>query len=1098
MNKIILSLPKPLLKKYISKHFFDLSVDDFFKVIEKIEIPIYLFDTNDVLNQNSDVLKQALKMNSEAFRYFKQEAFNNECLNILANSQVNIYPADIDKYPILLENDKICEKVVQVFPQIIKKMNVTQITENIISILENLDYTPDKEDFDKSHLFLESEKLLENAIFKNPILILKVKEPSDKLISIALERGYIPKKEHFSTNPYFKTNKSLLQKAFEYDPSIIVFFDEEELDYDTINSARERGFVAEEKDLLENPNLCRLTDIMEDAIKKNPRLITLVSENCYIDYFLVIKTLEKYKITKEDLEKNPAITKNRSLMYHLQEFTLYSAFLSDDEKEKAIQECLKSNQELTTKKLPFLDYKFGAKADIKGLSELLNYLNLPINEDDNIVQQNYLQILDKVVDGIVNIRYIQKKFSFKYPDIVAINDSLIQLFNNVFITKDYVLISKYVSEIYMFIGEMLPIEQIKDEVENLYKIYINNQYIDLSITNKFCNKILNYHRNYFMSEEKNKILGKETKMKITDKKKNIILNGRKLKKVDNLIINRNFQQLGITEEQFQAEIENIKNTILNNKDIKKLGIQIDVSRLDFLSKLFKQEGSLTKIPVSTILDIHNPDVLKFIIKKIEQIKFKYIGNIILSEEELQVQDWETRNLRGLSPTNYVIVDNEKYIQNISKLLVKLDDETLNKILNNKDLIKEIVWLLPFIDITEELDINTFINILVEYDRLKNKISGGLDNQKNIDYMTINLEKIGDLITLANAYSSVDDITIFALGRNVISGVGEHNSSKYLDFYLKMLSRQNGSIPPVSLQTSNYYLDSGSYSDSERLLIGKKPNKDSCIDLLNSAGVGTYNEVLLQESGDVILIRDTQKNLISRILIFRKGNIVQMVSKSGEWFPIDLYKEIANQIIQKAISNNDNIDYVFVNSHSVLPEQRKDYITIKDRRFVNKFSHADFSDYAILLVSKKKLQGFNENELNLDFNVEPKMLYKKTRKKISYSPTETDITRLRALNIVLENDVETKENISRDFEPFYAKDYIKVICGEDWYIAIKKDGSIEELILPLNDPISKAEFDQIKTTLGINAVNVDYNEETENSILDNNVDETSEESIGIKL
>lgn len=1066
MNRITLSLPKPILKRYVLNHFSELSIDEFFQVSKKIDIPTHYIRKNNVLSRNSKVLSYMLDINKNSFDHFEPEAFSIDCINKIADLDAEIQYHHIDKYPMLLQNTKICESIIKEFPALFKKLDESQITEKIISILENSYYTPDEEDINKSPLFLKSEKLMERAISEKPILILRIEEPSDELIRVALRKGFIPEKAHFINNPYLLNNDSLLIKAFENDPSMIVYFDSEKITYESVMSARERGFVASEEDLLKNIYLRNNQYIMEDAIKKEPRLIRLLGENCYIDYLLMKGTLEKYKITKEDLEKNPALTKNYSLISLLPEFALYSAYLTDEEKKNAIAKVLSNSHTLTTSDLPFLNSKFGGKADIGKINELLKYFNLSIDENDLNIQQGYLQVLDKIVDGIVNIRYTQNKFSFKYPDIVALNDSLIQLFSNVISTKNYELISEYVKELHSFIGESIPIDSLKNEIEKYYNIYVNNQSIDLSITNEFCNTILNQHRNNFMSNEKNKIMTDiEKKMKLTEKKKTTIFNGRKISKIENLIKTGNYQQLGITEEQFMTEISNIINSIVNNKDIRKLNIQFDDSKISQIVDVFKYYGRLDVDRINYILGINNSEVSKFIIRKFEQIKFKYINNVTLSEEESHISQWDKSKLGGLNQTNYVIGDGNRCITNLSELLVNLDEETITKILDNKDLIRDVSFLLPFINLIDELDIKTFINILADYDRIKSKITSTIDAPENTDFTTIVLKKIDDLISLANAYSSIDDITLFALGRGIVSEIGEHNSSKYLEFYTQMANKQSGSIPPISLSTPNYYLESGMYSDPERLLIGKKPNKDSCIDLLNSAGVRTYNEVLLQNSGDVILIRDSQKRLVSRILLFRRGNVIQMVTRAGERFPIDLYKTIADQIIQQSIANNDNIDYVFVNNFSSNSIDGN-YVSVKDSRFVNNFSHADFSDSAILLSSKRKMQGFEQKELELDFNVEPKCSYKKPRKKISYQPTETEITRLRALKITMETNPETKENMSRSFEPFYSKEYAKVICGEDWYIAIKNDGTVEELVLPIKDSRILEEIKKIKDTLGI--------------------------------
>lgn len=1091
MNKMIMSLPKPLIKRYLLKHFPELSVDDFFQITKIIDIPVHYIKINNTLSRNSKVLNYMLDIDKNSFDYFEPEAFSVECINKIADSNVEINSYHIDKYPILLQNTKICESIIEKFPKFLKKLDESQITENIISILENSYYTPDEEDINKSPLFLKSEKLMKKAISENPILILKIDEPSDELINTALRNGFVPEKIHFVNNPYLLNNNNLLIKAFENDPSMIVYFDKEEITYESVMSARERGFIATEDDLLKNKYLCNNTYIMEDAIKNNPQLIRLLSENCYISPFLLEETLKNYKITREDLENNPALTKNHSLITMLPEFSLYSAYLTDEDKEKAVASILGSQHTLTTNDLPFLDSKFGGKADIEKINELLKHFNLSINENDLNIQQGYLQALDKVIDGIVNIRYTQSKFLFEYPDIVAVNDSLIQLFSNVVSTKNYELISEYAKDLHSFIGESIPIELLKNEIEKYYSIYATNQSIDLSATNEFCNKILNQHRNHFMSNEKSKILiDVEKKMKLTAKKKATILNGRKIGKIENYIYGKNYQQLGITDEQFITEVKNAINSILNNKDIKKSGIQIEPSKLNTIAREFITFGKIDEALINNTLGIDNSEISRFILRKFEQVKFKHINSVTLTEEESHISQLDKAKLGGLNQTNYVIGDSDRCIKNLSELLIKIDEETITKILDNKDLIRDVSFLLPFINLIDELDIETFINILVDYDKIKAKITNANDIPKNIDFTTIVLKKIDDLISLANAYNSIDDITLSALGRGIVSEVGEHNSSRYLEFYTQMINKQSGSIPPIALTTPNYYLESGMYSDPERLIIGKKPNKDSCIDLLNSAGVKTYNEVLLQNSGDVILIRDSQKKLISRILLFRRGNVIQMVTRAGENFPIDLYKEIADQIIQQSISNDDNIDYVFVNNSSSNSIDNN-YVSIKDSRFINNFSHADFSDSALLLSSKRKMQGFEEKELNLDFDIEPKRSYQKPRKKISYQPTETEITRLRALKIAMETNPETKETMSRNFEPFYSKEYEKIVCGEDWYIAIKNDGTIEEINLPIKDSRMIAEIEEIKNALGINF----KKEELEEMLSDKET--VRNESLGIK-
>ena len=183
--------------------------------------------------------------------------------------------------------------------------------------------------------------------------------------------------------------------------------------------------------------------------------------------------------------------------------------------------------------------------------------------------------------------------------------------------------------------------------------------------------------------------------------------------------------------------------------------------------------------------------------------------------------------------------------------------------------------------------------------------------------------------------------------------------------------------------------------------------------------------------------------------------------------LEACKKIATQIIQSAIKSGDNIDYVILNKQS-LSGKLKDTRIVKDIRIIDSFPHADLTDEAYVLCSKKEIQGLDETELTIDFKAQPQAKYKQTRKPISYQPSEEDITQLRALRITMENDAILKEKLAHDFEPFYLEEYSMVVSGEDWYIAIKKDGSVEELVLPSFSHYTIIEMEKVKRELKINS------------------------------
>ena len=85
-------------------------------------------------------------------------------------------------------------------------------------------------------------------------------------------------------------------------------------------------------------------------------------------------------------------------------------------------------------------------------------------------------------------------------------------------------------------------------------------------------------------------------------------------------------------------------------------------------------------------------------------------------------------------------------------------------------------------------------------------------------------------------------------------------------------------------------------------------------------------------------------------------------------------------------------------------------------------HSDCVNSAWLINTKNNILGKKEEEVLLDFDVLPKVKYKMPRKKISYNPSEAEITKLRSLNIYFETEEQNREQLARNFEPFYKREY----------------------------------------------------------------------------
>ena len=922
------------------------------------------------------------------------------------------------------------------------------------------------------------DNIISDRIKINPKSIIYINNLNEEIVNLAILNGYMPSKEDFFINPFLKDYKVLVDKLFENDSSALVFYSKKDLTKDIIFSAFNRGYIPTKEDLEKYPELSHNNFFMQEAILINPSLIVYLKEDCSLPIESIKNALSKYKITEQDLLEHKALRDNLTIISLLPEFRLYYSFLGDNIKMFEITNALENNLEVT--KLPFLNPKFGGKCELDKLNELISYLKMDIKSNSIEYQKKYYLILDRIIDGILNIRYLNSKKALEYPDIVSLNNKVIETFKMIIYSKDYSYIDYLTKNLAEFTYNVISKEEITIELYKYYELFIKNGKLDIDDTKDFYNKILNTNRSMFMRKEKNDILNNIVfKIHLSKRKILSLNNGKKIEKVGKLIKDNNFESLGISKKEFDEIVNNTKSSILNNKDIKKLGITIDILALDKLINLFLYFGEADKNMIKTLLNIDNTEVINYIYNKIVKIKYLISQNVKI-EEYSELDFISENNMPKLDYSNYLILDKSKYLYNMANIILSLDNELLNKILENKDLLKDLVFLIPLLNLLDEFDINTFINIMCYYERIDYKLHRTSNYEDTIDIKELLLKRIDDLITLGNAYASVDDITLAALGNNVVNSIGDENSNKYLEFYLNMLNRKSCNIPNIFLTNDNnyrikyedeiffeglypYYFESGFYSDPDRLTIGKKPYRSSCIDLLNTAGVKTYNTALLNNNGNVILVKDKNKKMMSRIFVFRKGNTINMISSMIEAYPLKLYQDIADQIMQHAINSGDNIDYIFVNYKSVYTANNN-FIKVKDSRLKDNFPHPDFVDTAILLTSKNMMKGILDSELNLDFDCEPKGIYYKDRKPINYSPSEEELTRIKALNIYMEQDSVKKEYMKRKFEPVYLKEYNMAIAGEDWYILVRYDNTLEEVILPSTDPRTYEEVFYIKNAL----------------------------------
>ena len=888
-------------------------------------------------------------------------------------------------------------------------------------------------------------------------LLLETPEINPSLINFVLERGYLPKKEIFIARRELIKYPRLLKAALKQDPTIIIFF--EYIDDETREILAQQRYVLTREDLNQNENLGKDSKLMKEAIEKDPSLIVFVKGEEVLEHSDVCAALAKYTVTKKDLEEHPALCSNYKIMHLNPHLRSYNKYLSTSDKKAIIAECLQSGNFDDLSELPFLRKKFGGNYENDQATRIARLFYLDIDEENIEQQKGFYQDLDHIINAILSLRYENNRNNFLFSDIVSLHEEILNVIKKDANSTEPIL-KKFIDEIIEFTGEGIDVEYLNVSIYQLYEMYKKGINITLDDSGELCNYILNQHRNNYMSLEKRNIIESlKITFNVTSKKKELIYIGRKLDKISGLIAKKEYSILGISESDLNQIFDEIRTTLKNNKDLRKKGI--DISDEDFLKlkNVFLQAGIMAPKAIEIILgeDLDNEST-NYILKKFNNILYRLSSNVGLNSNGLFISKYEKKKL-GFNYNNFVIGERDKCLNHIAELILSLDEKQIQSILiytNGLSTLvprNEIKRLIPFVQMFPEFDIKSLKSMIIFYSKIKEKIESTYG--AGIDIVS----KFEDVYRLAEGYSGITNISLAILGKDIIKKVGEQDIGKYLTYYLfRILPRKEGTIPAITFEKEDYIFESGRFDDTDRLIIGR--TFGSCIDLTNSAGKATYDECLASSNGDVITIKNkSTSEFVDRILAVRRGNVVQLFARAYSGYSVQCYEEIAKQIISKSEIVGDNIDYVFVNDFSIpIPFRNCENIKYSDSRLVKSFPHADLIDSAIL-VGRSKNSYFYDIENRIDFDISPNCKYLKVRKKISLDPSDEEIIRIKALDIYMNGKIQ-------NLEPFYREEYTKVICGEDWYIAVKNNGEVEEVILPSSDERTLQEFNITKASLKI--------------------------------
>ena len=823
----------------------------------------------------------------------------------------------------------------------------------------------------------------------------------------------VPTKEQLQKTPNLLYYDYIVSASLENDPSIIELLKGALLKQKYCDMVIDKKLEITEELIKKNPSLTKFTNIMEAAIEKTPQLIKYI--HCDISDTIISKTSQYYKLTKQDLIKNPYLIDNEKILKNNPQLYIFFQYPI---KIIELQDILKTDP-LKIRENEF----FKNKQDY--INKIIYLTNKLIPNDKNN-QKYYYEKLLKIIDRIAIMRYKNSKKQFKYTDIVEMNHEIIRVLSEVEKTNNILILYNLEEELYIFANKKISKEKLQEKLQNFYQKYREKHSLNIEYTKDLCNEILNHHRDKYIKDETEKMIQqiKET-LFISEKKQNQINKSIKIRKISELIKNNELFVLGTTQQEIVEHIEKIEQDIKTNKKLKKNNYILTNKQFDELKRVFLEYGTLNNPQTLKVLNTQDKKIIKYITNKYEKIKLNYVEKIEL--ENINIED-DIKEKLSLNSNNFNINDKEKNYFTIALIIYNITEKEIDRILSNEIYIDEIKGLIPFVNILPELTVSTLKNIFTEYGKIKKEIS----NYKNVsnDYIYNNLDQI---ITYSQGLDKIDDNIIIALGKEIVNQVGESFCADYLNIYIKMLKKTYSFIPPIEMTYNDLELKSGDYFNAERLLIGKCA-QGSCIDINNPAGEKTYKGCLLKPESDVILIRKNNQ-LIDRILVFRKGNVIQMVTQNKHEYPLEMYERIA-QIMEKE-AQYDNIDYIVVNHNSI---QEKETNTLTDGRFETFFPHSDTTDKVVVLYS---------NSNKIQFLKQPQYKYLKVRKSINYNPTTKEINQLLALNKYMNYDHDE-----------YNNEYTTYICGEDWLL-INNNGEMKEILLNNEDSVAKHEIEEAK-------------------------------------
>ena len=427
-----------------------------------------------------------------------------------------------------------------------------------------------------------------------------------------------------------------------------------------------------------------------------------------------------------------------------------------------------------------------------------------------------------------------------------------------------------------------------------------------------------------------------------------------------------------------------------------------------LFSMLKHNGS--DIKYDTKYEIKNSSE---ILKAMEFAKFDEFFELLLPENDAKYQIVlkiiEKYHIFGMGSNfdnifgkiNMPGFDSTSFISNISKLATQLEE-------NN-----------------HEITLMEIFNILDSFDK-----------------------KIQDLLGKENAILMATNPN-----PNAASVSKKARLSKISDYLRKMYTRDKINIPAIDesikLSSGNIInVNVGNFTNPINLTYGERTG--SCM-RIGGAGKDLFDFCIENPAGFHIRFSSEDGKFVGRVSGFRKGNTVflnelrdSVLESYSNQDVIEACKIISNEMIKLSQNSESPIENVVVANQYVLdgatPNVDFETVLPKDGITTPKYYDIDPNRCVLLATSnREQTRGY------VPFKDAPLPEYFTLRDNVKYSSNSGEIkdliTRIKMINEVLEGKdfSETTIDITNN-------EYLAAYVGQDFYVAVDKDGKIESYIM----------------------------------------------------